>query len=148
MADSNTTGSIIFLEASSSAQAFQLPESSTASAAVPTPPCDDTDKSDEFAEPEFKKRKTTGDQGDKGDGPVAGPVEKLEQKLESRLGSILGCVVCFDLPNAAVYQVFISWLLSLSHYCLFLNFKINISIIFMITHVWGCKILTSKFNDW
>lgn len=27
------------------------------------------------------------------------------EKLENRLGSILRCVVCFDLPNTAIFQV-------------------------------------------
>lgn len=114
MADSNSDNAIVFLEASSSAQVLQqAPESSTASVSAPTPPCDDLDKSDDYNEPECKKRKTSGSQGDKSDGPTTAPVDKPEQKLESRLGSILGCVVCFDLPSAAVYQVFISCLISL-----------------------------------
>lgn len=29
----------------------------------------------------------------------------VKNKLEDRLGGILCCVVCLDLPNAAVYQV-------------------------------------------
>lgn len=117
MADSGSDTAIVFLEASSSAQVLQqTPESSSSSSGAASS-CDDLNKSDEFAEPECKKRKASGSQADKSDGTAPTvPVEKPEQKLESRLGSILGCVVCFDLPNAAVYQVFISWLLSHSFF--------------------------------
>jgi hypothetical protein len=48
--------------------------------------------SDEFIEPETKRRKIT-------------KIDEKKYKLEERLGGILCCAVCLDLPRAAVYQV-------------------------------------------
>lgn len=53
-----------------------------------------TDKSEEFIEPDKKRRKL-----DKN-------IDVRNEKLEHRLGGILCCAVCLDLPRAAVYQVF------------------------------------------
>ncbi|XP_046999680.1 cysteine and histidine-rich protein 1 homolog [Schistocerca americana] len=50
------------------------------------------DKTDEFAEPESKRRK------------VLKRTDGNPEKLEQRLGGILCCAVCLDLPKAAVYQ--------------------------------------------
>ncbi|XP_068896121.1 zinc finger TRAF-type-containing protein 1 homolog isoform X2 [Tenebrio molitor] len=47
--------------------------------------------SDEFIEPETKRRKIT-------------KIDEKKYKLEERLGGILCCAVCLDLPRAAVYQ--------------------------------------------
>lgn len=51
------------------------------------------DKTEEFVEPEKKRRKISKIPDGKAD------------KLEQRLGGILCCAVCLDLPRAAVYQV-------------------------------------------
>lgn len=51
------------------------------------------EKSEEFLEPEVKKRKLSNEPDFKPD------------KLELRLGGILCCAVCLDLPRAAIYQV-------------------------------------------
>lgn len=51
------------------------------------------DKSEDFSEPELKKRKLSNEPDSKPD------------KLELRLGGILCCAVCLDLPRAAIYQV-------------------------------------------
>lgn len=51
------------------------------------------DKSEDFSEPEIKKRKLSNEPDSKPD------------KLELRLGGILCCAVCLDLPRAAIYQV-------------------------------------------
>lgn len=50
------------------------------------------DKTDDFVEPDCKRRKLN---------------HKNEKKfeLEDRLGGILCCAVCLDLPKTAVYQV-------------------------------------------
>ncbi|KAL7302436.1 hypothetical protein TKK_0005088 [Trichogramma kaykai] len=73
-------------------------------AAAPNEP----DKSEEFLEPQRKHRKLIGGQcaSDQEGSSAAASFElsKSEQKLEHRLGGILCCVVCFDLPRAAVYQ--------------------------------------------
>ena len=49
-------------------------------------------KTEEFSEPDKKRRKV----GKSSDGS--------QVKLEMRLGGILRCVVCLDLPKAAIYQ--------------------------------------------
>ena len=51
------------------------------------------DKTEEFIEPEKKRRKLSKLPDGKSD------------KLEQRLGGILCCAVCLDLPRAAIYQV-------------------------------------------
>lgn len=51
------------------------------------------EKSEDFSEPEIKKRKLSNEPDSKPD------------KLELRLGGILCCAVCLDLPRAAIYQV-------------------------------------------
>lgn len=51
-------------------------------------------KSDQFVEPEKKRMRFTFQMTETG-----------KRKLEERLGGILCCVVCLDLPKAAVYQV-------------------------------------------
>ncbi|KAJ8932899.1 hypothetical protein NQ318_023200 [Aromia moschata] len=53
---------------------------------------ENVEKSDDFAEPDAKKRKIISKSPDK------------KYKLEDRLGGILCCAVCLDLPRAAVYQ--------------------------------------------
>ncbi|KAL3289235.1 hypothetical protein HHI36_003668 [Cryptolaemus montrouzieri] len=50
------------------------------------------DKSEDFVEPDTKRRKLATKNDDK------------KHKLEDRLGGILCCAVCLDLPKAAVYQ--------------------------------------------
>lgn len=50
------------------------------------------EKTDEFPEPDKKRRKI----GKSSDGKSV--------KLEQRLGGILCCAVCLDLPRSAVYQ--------------------------------------------
>ncbi|XP_058797482.1 zinc finger TRAF-type-containing protein 1 homolog [Phymastichus coffea] len=67
----------------------------------------EVDKSEEFLEPERKRRKQSSVQASaqaNQDGQPLGLPHKPEQKLEHRLGGILCCVVCFDLPRSAVYQ--------------------------------------------
>lgn len=51
------------------------------------------DKSDEFLEPDCKKRK------------LSQKKDAKKFELEDRLGGILCCAVCLDLPKTAVYQV-------------------------------------------
>ena len=55
---------------------------------------DGTEKTDEFAEPEVKRRKL-----------IPKEAEESKNRLEDKLGGILCCAVCLDLPKAAVYQV-------------------------------------------
>lgn len=72
------------------------------SSSVPTEPEEIIEKSDEYSEPEKKRRKLLKGQETKPD------------KLELRLGGILCCAVCLDLPRVAIYQVcIISCLLSI-----------------------------------
>lgn len=63
------------------------------SSSVPTEPEENVEKSDEYSEPEKKRRKLLKGQESKPD------------KLELRLGGILCCAVCLDLPRVAIYQV-------------------------------------------
>lgn len=53
----------------------------------------ESDKAEEFIEPDKKRRK------------VCKIPDGKSDKLEQRLGGILCCAVCLDLPRAAVYQV-------------------------------------------
>lgn len=53
----------------------------------------ENDKTEEFVEPEKKRRK------------ICKIPDGKSDKLEQRLGGILCCAVCLDLPRAAVYQV-------------------------------------------
>jgi len=53
----------------------------------------ENDKTEEFVEPEKKRRK------------ICKLSDGKSDKLEQRLGGILCCAVCLDLPRAAVYQV-------------------------------------------
>ncbi|KYM79591.1 Cysteine and histidine-rich protein 1 like protein [Atta colombica] len=79
--------------ASSSGVAEQV--AATAAAAVIAAPLrEEHDKSEDFHEPDKKRRRTV----------RAEDAAKTEQKLEHRLGGILCCAVCLDLPRAAVYQ--------------------------------------------
>lgn len=55
---------------------------------------EETEKQDDFAEPEIKKRKISSNK----------PEEKIYNLVE-RLGGILCCAVCLDLPRTAIYQV-------------------------------------------
>lgn len=66
----------------------------TATAVITAPIREDHDKSEDFIEPDKKRRKV-----------LRAEDTKTEQKLEHRLGGILCCAVCLDLPRAAVYQV-------------------------------------------
>lgn len=99
---------------SSSEVAATTASSSSGSVSVPVEPSasprDELEKPEEFIEPERKRRKLHGLQATGNTGQEGSNVEnqKPDQKLEHRLNSILCCVVCFDLPRAAVYQVFIS----------------------------------------
>lgn len=79
------------------------------SSSVPTEPEENVEKSDDYSEPEKKRRKLLKGQDSKPD------------KLELRLGGILCCAVCLDLPRVAIYQVsIISCLLSVLS-----SFKLN-----------------------
>lgn len=92
-------------EAASSSGSVAAEATTTAS----QPGAGEPEKPEEFLEPERKRRKLPGQvqQSQAQDAsPAAGlQLAKPEQKLEHRLGGILCCVVCFDLPRAAVYQV-------------------------------------------
>lgn len=81
-------------EPASSSGASEQAGATTAAPAVPTPMREDLEKTEDFLEPDKKRRKVT-----RADG------SKSEQKLEHRLGGILCCAVCLDLPRSAVYQV-------------------------------------------
>ncbi|KAG8330678.1 hypothetical protein J6590_057255 [Homalodisca vitripennis] len=67
-------------------------EASSSTTETVTETVTDVEKSEEFSEPEAKKRKLSNQQDAKPD------------KLELRLGGILCCAVCLDLPKAAIYQ--------------------------------------------
>ncbi|XP_011497154.1 PREDICTED: cysteine and histidine-rich protein 1 homolog isoform X1 [Ceratosolen solmsi marchali] len=70
-----------------------------------SPICEELEKPEEFLEPERKRRKFPALQAAGAVGQDGLPLPgKPVQKLEHRLGGILCCVVCFDLPRAAVYQ--------------------------------------------
>lgn len=85
-------------EPASSSGVSEQVAATTAAAAHATPIREDLDKSENFPEPDKKRRKTT-------NGRPESDAAKTEQKLEHRLGGILCCAVCLDLPRAAVYQV-------------------------------------------
>lgn len=55
-----------------------------------------TEKTEEFIEPDKKRRK------------IDKKLDARNEKLEHRLGGILCCAVCLDLPRAAIYQVFLT----------------------------------------
>jgi len=80
--------------ASSSGVAEQITATAATTAVVTTPIREDLEKSEDFIEPDKKRRKV-----------LRAEDTKTEQKLEHRLGGILCCAVCLDLPRAAVYQV-------------------------------------------
>lgn len=55
---------------------------------------EESEKPDDFSEPEIKKRKISSNKTE----------EKIYNLVE-RLGGILCCAVCLDLPRTAIYQV-------------------------------------------
>ena len=99
-------------EAASSSNSSEEPTTVAAPApSGPSPGPIELEKPEGFIEPERKRRKLQhGGMGAQAAlGPDGQPLPaKPEQKLEHRLGGILCCVVCFDLPCAAVYQVLMS----------------------------------------
>lgn len=56
---------------------------------------ENTEKHEDFLEPDIKRRKVS----------QSMKIDCVKYKLEERLGGILCCAVCLDLPKAAVYQV-------------------------------------------
>lgn len=69
-------------------------EPTTSSNEITSQTTEETEKQDDFAEPENKKRKISSNK----------PEEKI-YNLVDRLGGILCCAVCLDLPRTAIYQV-------------------------------------------
>lgn len=69
-------------------------EPTTSSSEITSQGIEETEKQDDFAEPEVKKRKISSNK----------PEEKIYNLVE-RLGGILCCAVCLDLPRNAIYQV-------------------------------------------
>lgn len=91
-----------------SSSASVAAESTTTTTMSGGPSTAELEKSEDFLEPERKKRKQSSLQGSaqvNQEGQALSLPHKPEQKLEHRLGGILCCVVCFDLPRSAVYQV-------------------------------------------
>jgi hypothetical protein len=106
----SSSGGSIAVESTTLIMSSEGTGTGTGPAASPVSPIrEELEKPEEFLEPERKRRKLPALQAAGAVGQDGLPLlGKPVQKLEHRLGGILCCVVCFDLPRAAVYQVFMN----------------------------------------